>query len=66
MSLQVPSQSEVIALAGRIPLRDVLTEMHLVGADLDRGTNVVVNAPATVVALVTAQESLVSTGLRRA
>jgi hypothetical protein len=51
MNLQAPSQCEVIALAERIPLRDVLTEMHLVGADLDRGTNVVVNATSTVVAM---------------
>jgi hypothetical protein len=70
MNLQAPAQSEVIALAGRIPLRDVLTEMHLIadsGTDLGRGAGAVVNATSNVVALAAAHEPLPveSTGLRR-
>ena len=67
---QAPSQGEVIALAGWIPLRDVLTEMHLtdgLATDLDRAPGAVVSATSNVVALATAHEPLPveCTGVRR-
>ena len=67
MNLQAPSQGEVIALAGWIPLRDVLTEMHLTddsATDLDRAAGAVVSATSNVVALATAHEPLLVSSRR--